>query len=617
MKPETADLENYLIRTHALIGSLSTWTDRFAEELEAVHPDNRKSALNLLHYVAARSADLETWQREMRDMGLPAYAHAESHVLDSLVSFRELLELRLGREASPAPSKVLRHRGAEKRRRRNNKALFGSKSKGRHTRIMVTIPVEAAGDADLARDLVRAGMNCARINCAHDGPEEWMAMIRHVREAAAEQGRKVRIMMDLGGPKLRTGPVEVGPQVVRIRPDRDDLGRSIKPAPVRIGTAPQDPWDRRPEPYVRVDRQLFSAAEPGGEIRFEDSRGKSCRIVLGASDGEEFSGQCNQSCYLPSGTDLTLWGPDGNERLTSAVAELLPREQALILRPGDLLHIDGDPAPGTNARYDEQGNLTAPARISCLMPEIFPDVSPGDRIMFDDGKIVGQVAQADAASLVVRITHAGEEGTRLRADKGINLPDTVLSIGGLTAKDRADLLFVALHADALNFSFVNRESDMDDLADELQKCGGEHLGVVLKIETREAYRNLPRLLMRALRHKPVGVMVARGDLAIELGWEEVSAAQEEILRVCEAAHVPVVWATQVLETLARKGVPIRAEVTDAALSQRADCVMLNKGRFTNEAVNLLNRILRRMQRLQERNSVVRPAWRDAEDLRMG
>lgn len=94
---------------------------------------------------------------------------------------------------------------------------------------------------------------------------------------------------------------------------------------------------------------------------------------------------------------------------------------------------------------------------------------------------------------------------------------------------------------------------------------------------------------------PVGVMIARGDLAVEIGFERLAEVQEEILWLCEAAHLPSIWATQVLDELAQTGVPSRAEVTDASMAVRAECVMLNKGPFVDRAVRVLDDILRRME----------------------
>ncbi|GET39445.1 pyruvate kinase [Microseira wollei NIES-4236] len=121
------------------------------------------------------------------------------------------------------------------------------------------------------------------------------------------------------------------------------------------------------------------------------------------------------------------------------------------------------------------------------------------------------------------------------------------------------------------------------------------IAIVAKIETPEAVRNLPELIVRAAGKQPFGVMIARGDLAVEIGYQRLAEMQEEILWLCEAAHVPVIWATQVLENLVSKGIPSRAEITDAAMAERAECVMLNKGPFIPLAVTILDDVLTRMQ----------------------
>ena len=130
----------------------------------------------------------------------------------------------------------------------------------------------------------------------------------------------------------------------------------------------------------------------------------------------------------------------------------------------------------------------------------------------------------------------------------------------------------------------------------------QRLGVVLKIETQSAFNRLPSLLLSAMRRPPVAVMVARGDLGVEVGFERLSEVQEEILWLCEAAHVPVIWATQVLESLAKGGLPSRAEVTDAAMASRAECVMLNKGPYIRETLRFLTDVLLRMQSHQQKKT---------------
>jgi pyruvate kinase len=235
-----------------------------------------------------------------------------------------------------------------------------------------------------------------------------------------------------------------------------------------------------------------------------------------------------------------------------------------------------------------------PATIGCTADQIFEDVRTGDRIWFDDGKIGGVVDRRESDRLHVRITRTRAAGARLGSEKGINLPDTVVRLPAITAKDREDLTFVCRHADMVALSFVNTVEDVRELRSILEPLGDAQPAIVLKIETRRGFENLPAMLLEAMKSPRCAVMIARGDLAVECGFERMAEVQEEILWLCEAAHVPVIWATQVLETLAKEGVPSRAEVTDAAMAHRAECVMLNKGPYILQAVKVLDDILRRM-----------------------
>jgi pyruvate kinase len=241
------------------------------------------------------------------------------------------------------------------------------------------------------------------------------------------------------------------------------------------------------------------------------------------------------------------------------------------------------------------------------LPEIFADVQPGERIWFDDGKIGGVIKSVTPPDQIeIEITQASAGGAQLRGDKGINLPDTRLRLSALTAKDLEDLAFVARNADMVGFSFVKSAADVAELQGRLGELGGERLGIVLKIETTKAFEELPNLLLTAMRSPRVGVMIARGDLAVECGYERLAELQEEILWICEAAHLPVIWATQVLEHLAKEGLPSRAEITDAAMGVRAECVMLNKGPHIVTAVRVLGDILHRMQdHLSKKRSMLR------------
>jgi len=233
-------------------------------------------------------------------------------------------------------------------------------------------------------------------------------------------------------------------------------------------------------------------------------------------------------------------------------------------------------------------------RIGCTLPEIFGVAAIGARVLFDDGRLGGKVVSTGADDLKIRIDHPSLGEVKLRGGKGINVPEMDLPISALTEQDLKDLQTAVKIADIIELSFVREPTDVIQLFDELDRLHATDIGVVLKIETPRAFENLPQLILTAMRRRRIGVMIARGDLAVESGYERMAELQQETLSLCEAAHLPVVWATQVLEQLAKTGRPSRAEITDAAMSERAECVMLNKGPFIIDAVIALDHILGRM-----------------------
>jgi pyruvate kinase len=238
--------------------------------------------------------------------------------------------------------------------------------------------------------------------------------------------------------------------------------------------------------------------------------------------------------------------------------------------------------------------------IGCTLPSVLADLRTLDRVYYDDGKLSGVVREANPRGARVEITFARKPRVKLRPDRGLNFPDTHLSLPSLTAKDLDDLAFVAQHADMVGLSFVREPADVEALQGELARLGATRLGVVLKIETTPAFQALPRLLLTAMRSPRIGIMAARGDMAIEMGFDRLAEAQEEILWLSEAAFVPVIWATQVLDVLNRTGVPSRAEVTDAAMGARAECVMLNQGEHQVDALRFLGNVLERMEQHQKK-----------------
>ena len=374
---------------------------------------------------------------------------------------------------------------------KHTEELFGNALSHRRVRIMVTLPTEAAINYQLVKEIIRRGANCVRINCAHDNSEMWQSMIDHVRRAEEELKTNCQIMMDLSGPKIRTGTV--------LAP----LGK----------------------------KRLFR-----GDF-----------IVL--------------SRFMPK----------LESQLNTSKAILFPVDHF---------------------------------QTCCTVPEILDLLTVGTPVYIDDGKIRTRVVDTkypiskEQTGLLLQVTHAKPKGVRLKPEKGLNFPNTLIPLNPLTDKDLDDLDFVATHADMIGYSFVQQPQDIELLQKELDQRLRENLprpAIVAKIETSIAVSNLPELIIRGAGKQPFGVMIARGDLAVEIGYQRLAEIQEEILWLCEAAHVPVIWATQVLENLVKDGAPSRGEMTDAAMAERAECVMLNKGQFIAEAITILDDVLTRME----------------------
>ena len=233
--------------------------------------------------------------------------------------------------------------------------------------------------------------------------------------------------------------------------------------------------------------------------------------------------------------------------------------------------------------------------VECSLPGVVPQLQVGHSVWIDEGSLCAVVEATDGLRALVRVVRTGPKGARLRADKGLNFPDTDLRLSPLTAKDLRDLDTVAEIADIVAYSFVQRPSDVELLQAELAARSDRRLAMIAKIETGLAVRSLPEIIVQAAGKQPLAVMIARGDLAVEIGYPRLAEIQEELLWLCEAAHTPVIWATQVLDTFLHKGLHSRAEMTDAAMAERAECVMLNKGPYLADAVSVLDDVLGRME----------------------
>jgi pyruvate kinase len=437
--------------------------------------DFQESASNLAHYLALRHRDLRALQRPLMRLGLSSLGRLESRVVPTLVAVKAGLAALTGRAPEKGPSSETFFAG-ERRLAERTHELLGSSASSRAVALLVTCPTEAAEEPSFMKALAEHGVEAVRINCAHDDADHWQRMIDHVRAAEKATGRSLKILMDLAGPKIRTGKVRL-------------------------------------------------------------------------SEGQERIGKAAMLAIIP---------------------------------PGGLDRVD----------LDEQHFA-----VECTLPEALGAIKVGDRLFIDDGKLGAEVERVEQWGVVARVTSVVAKGIRLKPEKGLNFPDTELKIAALTNKDRADLDFVAAHADGIEFSFVQSAADVKALQKALSERrpnDWRSLSLILKIETALAVRNLPDILVQAAGQQPAGIMIARGDLAVAIGFGRMAEMQEEILWIGESAHIPVIWATQVLEHLIKKGTPSRGEMTDAAMAARAECVMLNKGPYLFEAIDELDQLLQRM-----------------------
>jgi len=287
------------------------------------------------------------------------------------------------------------------------------------------------------------------------------------------------------------------------------------------------------------------------------------------------------------------------------------------MRVGSIFQSDGSPRRKANFRVGERIVLSAnkPTKADLrsfdwwLIPAIdglIEGLRPGMEVFFDDGIASGSVHSTSSDRALVDLSFVEMEGVRIKVDAGLNIPMLAAQYEALTEDDRLHMSLVLPYADSLGLSFVNRVEDVELMIKILNAVDFKP-GLVLKVETPKAFSDFPRLLFALMRYPKIGVMIARGDLGLSVGFGRLSEVQEEVLWLCEAANVPAIWATQVLEKMLAKGIPSRAEITDAATSVGAECVMLNKGDHQVEALAILQDILTRMHgHYRKKRLVMRP-----------
>jgi pyruvate kinase len=434
-------------------------------------PQYLPSAENLAHYLALRRHDLRDVQLGLMPLGLSSLGRCEARVLPNLDAVLAALAAigGVGEASDDAGDRESFFRGHELLQA-ETESVLGPTRPERAVRVMVTLATEAAHRPQIARELVAAGMDVARINCSHDDPDVWAAMAANVGKASSELGSPTRICFDLAGPRARIASTT-----------------------------------------VRLERRVR-------------------------------------------------------------------RSEALLMT--------SRPVPVESE---------CPHQLECSLPEIVDALPVGAEVRVNEGRLGAIVERRLPEGLLLRVQAAREKGEHVRAERGLNFPDLELELSPLRAEDLACLDAVAAAADVLGLSFVQRPGDVRAVQEALAERGEGDTALMLKIETALGVRNLPELIVAGAGRQPLGIMIARGDLAVEIGHRRLAEIQEELLWLCEAAHVPVIWATQVLDNLVKKGVEHRGEMTDAAMAERAECVMLNKGPYAVDAVKLLVALLERME----------------------
>ncbi|HET7831842.1 MAG TPA: pyruvate kinase [Gallionella sp.] len=576
------------------------------------HLQNRTfipSAANLAAYVALRRHDLRTLQQQLATLGLSSLGRCEAHVLLTLDSVIHVLQHMLG--AVPPDEHIpdlARAVGRDETLlKQHTSQLLGAAPSNRWTRFMVTLPSEAAIDYLYVRDLLVRGMDCARINCAHDNDAAWRSMAAHVRRAAQETGRSCRVLMDLAGPKLRTGRVAGGPPVLHLKVKRDEYGRVIQHGYVILDPSGAPGRDstvslsgQRAPARLSVPREWLEKLRRGDSILFEDVRKRERRLtVVDRLPSGEVVAACKTSVYIAPGT--TLQHQDRRSKGMHATAlsgDFLAAPAKIHVYVDDLLLLTREDEAGKAERRNTAGKVITPAHIACSEAGVFDSLKVGHKVWIDDGRIGAVVEKLDEQGAWLRITHARQQGENVGAEKGLNFPDSKIILPTLNGDDLAALDCAVEIADIIGLSFLQSADDIDRLSAELQARGKPAMGMIAKIETSTAVRNLPEIIIHGAGRHPFGVMIARGDLAVEIGYDRLAEIQEEILWLCEAAHVPVIWATQVLENMVKQAIPSRAEITDAAMAERAECVMLNKGPYIFNALDVLDSVVSRMQQHQ-------------------
>lgn len=593
-----------------ILGCSQKAHDKFHFTVKENGNENEKicSLDNLLCYLVLREQNLSDLQIKLAEEGLASLAMSESNVL---VSIEHVLKHFGTKPVNTSSLCKIEPQSGRLLKLMRTKLMFGLTPKERMTHIMVTLDSSDIYQYELIEQLLENGMDIARINCAHNTNREWKLIVETLRGAEEQvirngkgiEGRRCMILMDLGGPKIRTGPMEL-----EIRPLQITSPKDIHDRPIRLVEGFLDSEARETE-VLNLERETSSSfviaiskinygglgsLRIGQKITFKDARdGRPRKLtVLERISPTRVRIGLEHTAFLKEGIKLEcqINDSDNDRKCSFTVGVTKPQPIEINVEAGNILRLYKDMRLGHAGDSDRFGD--DPAGFSCTYPRILYQVKVGHRVFIDDGRIEAVVRLSNEEYLELEIVSPHGMVAKIKSNKGMNFPDSGIKTPALTQEDIKNLDFIVKHADIVGLSFVHGPEDIYDLHEELTRRNHADMGIVAKIETSDSVHNLARTLIAGLDLPKFAVLIARGDLAVEVGFENLAFIQEDILCLCEAAHIPVVLATQILESLTESGLRSRPEIADALImGRRAECVMLSNGPNILEAVRTLARLL--------------------------
>ncbi len=559
-----------------------------------------KSLRNLKAYLNLRAMDVTKLQNELTSIGLSSLGRSQSCLISSINQNIDILSSILNIEfvKTKIDLDALTFEDAQEIMIRKSD-VFGQHLNQFKTKVMVTLPSEAKESPKLIKDLIANGTSVFRINTAHDDADTWNIMAKFIKQESELQNKDIKIYVDLAGPKNRTTqiqkvfiPFRIGswrdPKLVEILPKSSTNAMTKKGIKDNQGNLKSS---------LVVSDDFFKVCKKSLRLKIDDFERDTKQIYSLIKQDDRIFINCDKKITIEENTNIEI--KNENHKYISALYNFEKLPQVIKVNLGDKIIITHQDIIGcSDYKYKE---TIYKCIIGCTNKDIFPYVKISDSIFIDDGKIGCKVIDINELGLECEIFLAKETGTALKEEKGINFPNTDLQISAITPTDEQNFEYIAQFADIIGLSFAQNKEDIKKLQDMLTLKNKTNIAIAPKIETKTALRNLPTILEQLLLWENYALMIARGDLAIEIGFDNLPYVQEEIFGICEAAHIPVIYATQILEGKMKNNLPSRAEVTDAAFAQRADCVMLNKGPFVIDTVIAIKNILRKVHTQHQKN----------------